>query len=83
MEPDLKDGDYIVVLSAFLHHIKVGNWIVIRHPNYGKIVKQVCEVGSQGYRVKGLSHYSTDSLSLGLISREMITGKVLFRISGL
>ena len=83
MEPDLKDGDYIVVLSVFLNNIRVGHWIIIDHPHYGRMVKQVCEINPQGYRVRGLSEHSTDTLSLGLIRKEMIVGKVLFRISGL
>ena len=35
MEPDLKDGDYIVVLSVFLNKIRVGHWIIIDHLRYG------------------------------------------------
>ncbi len=80
MEPDLQDGDYIVVLSAFLSSLKVDDWVIINHPQYGHIVKQICTVNSNGFRVRGLSTHSTDTLSLGLIKQNMILGRVLLRI---
>ena len=80
MEPDLHDGDYIVVLLAFLNSLKVDDWVIINHPQYGHIVKQICAIDSNGFRVKGLSTYSTDTLSLGLIKQDMILGRVLLRI---
>ena len=81
MEPDLNDGDYIVVLSLFLNRLRLDDWVVIQHPQFGNIVKQICDVSSNGFRVKGLSQYSTDSESFGLIRQDMIQGKVLLRIA--
>ena len=77
MEPDLNDGDYIVVLSLFLNRLQLDDWVVIQHPQFGNIVKQICGVSSEGYKVKGLSQYSTDTESLGVIRQNMIRGKVL------
>ena len=82
MEPDLNDGDYIVVLSLFLNRLRLDDWVVIQHPQFGNIVKQICGVSSEGYKVKGLSKYSTDTESLGVIRQNMIRGKVLLRIAG-
>ena len=81
MEPDLHNGDYIVVLTVFLNRLRLGDRVVINHPQFGRIVKEICDVGVDGYRVRGLNQHSTDSRSLGLITQDMIAGKVLYHIS--
>ena len=81
MEPDLHNGDYIVVLSIYLSRLQLGDWVIINHPRFGRIVKEICDVSVDGFRVKGLNQDSTDSRSLGLITQDMILGKVLCHIS--
>ena len=81
MEPDLHHGDYIVVLTIFLNRLRLGDWVIINHPRFGRIIKEICDVSVEGFGVKGLSQHSTDSTSLGLITQDMVLGKVLFRIS--
>lgn len=83
MEPTYKPGDRLYVNSFVYVFLKpkIGDVAVIRDPREGKLVlKRIMDIASSGYFVKGDNEKeSTDSRIFGLIKKENIIGKVLFR----
>lgn len=83
MEPTYKPGDRLYA-SGFIYIFlkpKIRDVAVIRDPREGRLVlKRIMDITSRGYFVKGDNEKeSTDSRTFGLIKKENIIGKVLFR----
>lgn len=81
MSPTLEPNAYVVCFRWFHAHFKIGDIIVVRHPEYGTIVKRVVETDSgQKFLLAGDNPHSTSSQSLGWIKQDRILGKVIFSI---
>lgn len=81
MSPSYSDGDYLLSISAKLFKLKKGDVIIIKHPFYGYLVKQICRKVESGFYVQGTHPMSIDMESLGVIIPKMIKGKVVSKIS--
>lgn len=80
MSPSYMDGDYLLSVTRRLVSLQLGDVIIIKHPVYGDLVKQICRKEDSGYFVQGTNALSTGSDSIGLILPQMIEGKVVLKI---
>ena len=86
MEPNFKTGDYVLVnkLSYTFGNPSKGDVIVLKHPKEKNkfLIKRISVVtNSDEYYVVGDNKsYSQDSRHFGPIKKNLIVGKVLFRI---
>ena len=79
MEPTLSDGDYVVAATG-LWRPRIDKLAVVRHPDYGVLVKRVRRNSPQGYTVSSDNPLGTDSRTFGEIPEQLVIGPVLFTI---
>jgi hypothetical protein len=79
MEPDYREGDFVLVLRARMWQIKRGTAIAFVHPEYGLLIKKVDHLESQHVWVSGTNSRSVKSQTLGPISMKQILGTVVAR----
>lgn len=81
--PEYRDGDFVIIskIPIYLHWLRAGDTIVFKHAIYGRMIKIVDAVISDG-KVKVIGNHpdSLDSRQLGEIPSKSITGKVLIHI---
>ena len=77
MSPPYLDGDYVLSLTPKLFRLQKGDVVIIRHPAYGYLIKEICRKVKKGYYVQGTHPESTGSQAIGLVLPEMIKGKVI------
>lgn len=82
--PDFREGDYVLTAGVPFPSgkIRAGDVIVFRQPGYGLLIKRVHQVheDSRTYEVRGTQVNSADSRNFGPISRDQISGKVIWHI---
>ena len=85
LEPLYQNGDFVLIskIPVFLKRLKRGDVVVIEHPRYGTLIKQVerLEAGAEQVFVLGIHDGSIDSRLFGAVPRKLITGKVIWHIS--
>ncbi len=83
MEPKLKSGNYVIVVSVKISKPKVGDVIIIRSPGRDILmIKRISEIKkNRVYIVGDNKEQSTDSRYFGFVSFDRIVAKVLFRIA--
>ena len=81
MRPDLIPGDYVIILRCFWP-LRRGVKVVVKHPDYGIIIKRVKHRGSCGrYKLIGDNReVSVSSEKLGWVAAKHILGRVIFTI---
>lgn len=80
MSPSYLEGDYILSITPRLVHLKIGDVITFQHDIYGYLIKEIYQENKTGYYVKGMNPLSTNSQAIGLITPNMIIGKVILKI---
>lgn len=84
MQPGLADGDFVLAFRRGRLVLKVGDRVVVDHPEFGRIIKRVTRLlpgGELDVAGDNLA-MSTHSERLGRIPRKRILGKVLIAIRG-
>lgn len=79
MEPDYREGDFVLVLHVRMRQIKPGTAIAFLHPEYGLLIKKVDHFESQHVWVSGANSRSVKSQTLGPITMKQILGTVVAR----
>ncbi len=81
MEPRIKAGDYLIV-SRLSNRLKIGDVVVLKHPTKDiKIVKRISTISDTMVFVVGDNkNESGDSRNFGSMARNMVIGKVVFKI---
>jgi phage repressor protein C with HTH and peptisase S24 domain len=79
MEPTLSDGDYVVAATR-VWRPRIDQLAVVRHPDYGVLVKRIHRQFPEGYTVSSDNPLGTDSRTLGVIPEGLVVGPVLFTI---
>ncbi|MHB1830375.1 MAG: S26 family signal peptidase [Candidatus Micrarchaeaceae archaeon] len=81
MEPAVKDGDYLV-LCTFCRKFRVGDIVVLKHPENGmEIVKRVERIDKGMIFVLGDNRdYSEDSRKFGEVPMTDVVGRMILRI---
>ena len=84
LSPSYQEGDFVVVtkIPLFLLHLKPGDTLVFRHPDYGTLIKQIDRlIPEKGeIYVVGTNEFSVDSRRFGSITKTDIIGKVIWHI---
>ncbi len=84
LSPFFSSGDYALVINLpfSLLRLKTGDWVVFRHPIYGRLIKRLESFHNGGDElfVMGFHPESTDSRMFGLIPRKWVSGKVIAHI---
>jgi signal peptidase I len=82
--PDFREGDYVLAAGVPFPSgkIRAGDVVIFRQPGYGTLIKRVQKVSEKDctYEVRGTQVNSADSRNFGPISRDQITGKVIWHI---
>jgi nickel-type superoxide dismutase maturation protease len=83
MLPRLREGDLVLAAGWLAGRLRPGDLVVLRHPVYGTLVKQVDQLLPGGaVTVKGTRPVSLDSQEFGPVARADLLGKVIWRIPG-
>ena len=80
MAPKLPHGTF--ALFRRTRWIRPDDIVLVQHPVFGRIVKKVTSVSSQGITLTGLSSHSVSSLSLGPVDRRNVQGKLIVELKG-
>ena len=72
-----EEGEFVLALSYFLSHPRVGDIVVVRHPaKHILLLKRILRIQNNIYWVQGDNKdQSSDSRDFGWISRDFILGK--------
>ena len=80
LEPDFRDGDYVLVskIPLLIRPVRRGDVVAFRKPPYGLLIKRVeCLTPEGELFVLGTHTASVDSLQFGPIRRQDLLGKVI------
>ncbi len=84
LEPDYQEGDFVLLLRVpfFSRPLREGDTVVLRHPHYGTLIKQVEWLSPDGETVfvVGSHPESTDSRQFGPIHKGDVLGRVVWHI---
>ena len=81
MSPTFDDGDFVIYLRKLLSSrpYQEKDVVVLAHPRYGTIVKRVCEtIANDRYKFKSDHPQGVSSEQIGLCSKKLIKGKVIY-----
>jgi phage repressor protein C with HTH and peptisase S24 domain len=79
MEPNLSDGDYVVAATR-LWRPRLNKMAVVRHQDFGILVKRIHRHSPGGYLLSSDNPLGTDSRTLGQVPKQQVIGPVLFSI---
>ncbi len=79
MYPLLKANQKIFCIKSKFINLKEKDIVVFSHPKEGLMVKQIKSISAKGYYVKGTSAFSIDSSVFGLLQKEDILYRMLFK----
>ena len=82
MSPSILEGDYVLTVTNKLMQPRTGDCIVFKHPHLGFLIKKITCSRPHGFFVEGTHPESTSRDSIGLVTADMIVGKVIMRIPG-
>lgn len=78
--PIYKDGQIVICLSSKIINPKINDIVVFREKTYGLMIKKIIKEKNDFFYMKGTNESSIDSRNFGLIKRQDILYKVLFRV---
>jgi len=81
LEPEYREGDYVMVITFPFFRLKRGDTVVLRHPQYGMLIKKIEQIDSDKIYVIGLHTDSVDSRRFGPIKHKSVIGKVIWQFS--
>ncbi len=83
MAPRISAGDYILVRRC-LNRIREDAIVVVRHSDFGILVKRVQRITEDGYILTGENPQSISPEKMGIVRKTQVLGKVVccFRQSG-
>ncbi|PHS24701.1 MAG: peptidase S24 [Methylophaga sp.] len=80
MYPSLSAGDFVVT-CRFYRKLAIGDLVVFKHKNYGRLIKRIADVASSGaLRLAGENDASVNSQQIGWVAKHDLLGLVLFKI---
>ena len=79
MQPLYPDKSFIIILKRFFK-IKIGNIYVIKHPDYGFIIKRLIDFVSDKYWFSSNNKLGMDHNSIGPQFKRDLVGKVILNI---
>ncbi len=80
MSPSYREGDYVLSVSSRWFKPQTGDCIVFTNRLHGLLLKKIARETDGGFFVEGTHPLSTDSRSIGLVTRDMIVGKVVLKL---
>ncbi len=81
MYPQYRSGDMLLVLKIKHYRcFSVGTNVVVSHPEFGLIVKQVARYSSQYLTLTGLNSQSVSESQMGKVPWDLVRGRVVFHI---
>jgi phage repressor protein C with HTH and peptisase S24 domain len=79
MQPLYPDKSFIIILKRFFK-IKIGNIYVIKHPDYGFIIKRLIDFDSEKYWFSSNNKLGMDHNSIGPKFKSDLVGKVILNL---
>jgi signal peptidase I len=84
LSPFFLPGDYVLIgkCAILFGPIKIGDIVVVFHPTYGLLIKEVTSVNqdSQEINLKGIHPHSINIRQIGPVALSEVQGKVLFHV---
>lgn len=83
MLPYYYSGDFVIAYRRFHSVFKQGEVVVVRHPQFGTIIKRIISIENNGtlLLVGDNLAASTDTLTLGSVQRKQVLGRVIGHVS--
>lgn len=78
MAPALPTGSYGVFRRRPVY--RQGDTVLVEHPVYGRIVKNIRAIGPDGVWLEGLNSFSVSSEAMGMVPHDKIVGKLQLAI---
>lgn len=80
MEPTLAAGDFVLA-SRWLYYLSIGDYIVVEHPKYQRIIKRIVTIcPKQGLWLSGDNPKSLTSEQMGWLDKRCVVAKVIKQI---
>lgn len=81
MCPTYIDNDYIVALKWPTMRLRVGDVVVINHPQLKLILKRISAISaSDGLLLSGDNEHSISTAEMGWVANSAVIGRAIFRI---
>ena len=78
--PHLQEGQRVICIKNFKFlKLNINDYVVFEKQGYGLMIKQISAIENGSYFVRGTDFNSIDSRNFGIISRDEIKYKVLFK----
>ena len=81
MQPKFQAGDFVLVRKLIFKKPKVNDILVVNHPHYGQIIKQVKSVKPNGISMCSSNKSGLSEQAIGLVNPAQIIGKVIHHFS--
>ncbi|MEM7741980.1 MAG: S24 family peptidase [Pseudomonadota bacterium] len=78
MARQLPHGSYALFFAAW--RLCSGQIVLVQHPKYNRIVKQITTCDHHGVGLRGLNDQSTSEHDLGVVPREAVKGVLIWSI---
>lgn len=78
MEPALQEDSFAVFWRS--KNPQAGDVVLADHPEFGRIIKTVVAVDNGQLSLAGTSPESTSTERLGLIGKERVLGRLIFKV---
>lgn len=81
LDPYFKDKETLLCRKLFsFNRIAVNDFVVFKHDKEGMMIKRVDEIKEKGFYVKGETPFSLDSRNFGLLTKDQLLFKVMFKL---
>lgn len=81
MSPNYCHGDYVLIAKFPFSRFKVGDVVIVKHPQLDTIIKRICvENTSNQFLLKGDNLLSSESYAMGWVDADWICGKVIWTL---
>lgn len=81
MLPIYQPGDYVLVVKMLFRLPAIGDILVIKHPKFGTLIKQVKIIKASGLIMQSINQIGISQDDIGLVRSDQIIGRVLYKFS--
>lgn len=81
MSPNVRDSDFVLVVSSRFCRLKPGKVVVVQHQKLGTIIKRIAKRSDRKLLLAGDNLDSTSSQDIGWVDEDALVGVVVWHIA--